>query len=372
MRQITVSDGFTSSSAPSQGTQAANALQSFASTAAFVTAKGSVAANGDKFYDTTDHVEKSYRNGAWTDVVTKDHAQVLTAKDIDGGTASNTSRLTLAKAASSVLAALTRKAGNLFLDTDKLEPKFDDGTNLRQFVPAGCELSYPGATAPTGWLFCRGQAVSRTTYADLFAAIGTAHGTGDGSTTFNVPDRRGMFLRGYWNDAAATVSSRSTDDVTATGHGFNRSGVPVRVSAITNLTGVTTGVTYYVIYVDANTIAFATTEANALSGTKIALGGSSVVATVTQYADPDAASRTAPAPGGSTGLGSVQSDEFFSHIHNTGKVMAGTTLGTSNDSYALVSKTNGSGGAATEPAVASSGGNETRPRNAVTNWIIKT
>jgi microcystin-dependent protein len=53
-----------------------------------------------------------------------------------------------------------------------------------------------GATAPTGYLICDGSAVSRTTYAHLFAAIGTANGVGDGSSTFNLPDFRGMFPRG--------------------------------------------------------------------------------------------------------------------------------------------------------------------------------
>lgn len=47
------------------------------------------------------------------------------------------------------------------------------------------------SSAPSGWLLCDGSAVSRTTYATLFAAIGTTYGTGDGSTTFNVPDMRG-------------------------------------------------------------------------------------------------------------------------------------------------------------------------------------
>lgn len=46
-------------------------------------------------------------------------------------------------------------------------------------------------SAPAGWLMCEGQAISRTTYAALFAAIGTAYGPGNGSTTFNVPDMRG-------------------------------------------------------------------------------------------------------------------------------------------------------------------------------------
>ena len=54
-------------------------------------------------------------------------------------------------------------------------------------VPAGVVLPYAAATAPTGWLICDGSAVSRTTYAALFAAIGTTYGAGDGSTTFNLP-----------------------------------------------------------------------------------------------------------------------------------------------------------------------------------------
>lgn len=52
-------------------------------------------------------------------------------------------------------------------------------------------------TAPTGWLKANGAAISRTTYADLFSAIGTTFGVGDGSTTFNLPDLRGEFVRAY-------------------------------------------------------------------------------------------------------------------------------------------------------------------------------
>jgi microcystin-dependent protein len=62
-------------------------------------------------------------------------------------------------------------------------------------VPAGAIQDFGMPTAPTGWLACDGQAVSRTTYADLFAAISTTWGAGDGSTTFNVPDLRDRFRR---------------------------------------------------------------------------------------------------------------------------------------------------------------------------------
>ncbi len=70
------------------------------------------------------------------------------------------------------------------------------GGTLWADCPVGTINAYGGATAPDGWLLCQGQAVSRTDYADLFTVIGTAFGSGDGSTTFNVPDFRGEFLRG--------------------------------------------------------------------------------------------------------------------------------------------------------------------------------
>jgi microcystin-dependent protein len=63
-------------------------------------------------------------------------------------------------------------------------------------------------TAPAGFLKANGAAVSRTTYADLFAAIGTTYGTGDGSTTFNLPDMRGEFPRG-WDDGRGVDSGRA-------------------------------------------------------------------------------------------------------------------------------------------------------------------
>lgn len=62
--------------------------------------------------------------------------------------------------------------------------------------PLGTINAFGGTTAPEGWLLCQGQTISRTEYADLFAVIGTNFGSGDGSTTFNLPDLRGEFLRG--------------------------------------------------------------------------------------------------------------------------------------------------------------------------------
>lgn len=78
------------------------------------------------------------------------------------------------------------------------------------YVPVGSGMDFWGTTAPTGYIFAYGQAVSRTDYALLFAAIGTAHGTGDGSTTFNVPDKRGRASFGKDN-MGGTSANRLTD-----------------------------------------------------------------------------------------------------------------------------------------------------------------
>lgn len=79
-------------------------------------------------------------------------------------------------------------------------------------VPVGGVMPYGGASAPSLWLLCYGQAVSRSTYSALFSAIGTAWGTGDGSTTFNLPDLRGRVPAGK-DDMGGSAASRITNSV---------------------------------------------------------------------------------------------------------------------------------------------------------------
>lgn len=67
----------------------------------------------------------------------------------------------------------------------------------RRLVPVGAVVPLAGSALPTGWFFCAGQELSRTTYADLFTTIGTIYGAGNGSTTFNIPDLRGRVVAGY-------------------------------------------------------------------------------------------------------------------------------------------------------------------------------
>ena len=73
-------------------------------------------------------------------------------------------------------------------------------------APIGAIDAFGGATAPTGWMLCDGSAISRTTYSELFTAIGTGYGVGDGSTTFNLPNGQGVFLRGA---GSQTINTRS-------------------------------------------------------------------------------------------------------------------------------------------------------------------
>ncbi|MCB9639360.1 MAG: tail fiber protein [Myxococcales bacterium] len=76
-------------------------------------------------------------------------------------------------------------------------------------TPVGGVLGFVGTSSqiPAGWFLCDGRAVSRTTYKDLFALLGTTHGAGDGSTTFNIPDYRGRFLRGVDNQTGRDPQS---------------------------------------------------------------------------------------------------------------------------------------------------------------------
>lgn len=90
-------------------------------------------------------------------------------------------------------------------------------------TPAGTVIYTARSTAPTGYLKANGAAVSRTTYSTLFAAIGTTYGSGDGSTTFNLPDLRGEFVRGVDDgrgvDSGRTLGSSQSSQNLAHDHG---------------------------------------------------------------------------------------------------------------------------------------------------------
>jgi len=84
-------------------------------------------------------------------------------------------------------------------------------SDFRTYImPAGSVIPYAGASAPTGFLLCDGSAVSRTTYAALFAVVGTTYGVGDGSSTFTLPDLRGRVVAGQ-DDMGGASADRLTD-----------------------------------------------------------------------------------------------------------------------------------------------------------------
>jgi len=84
-------------------------------------------------------------------------------------------------------------------------------TTLSTFsLPSGTVLPFAGTSAPSGYLLCFGQAISRSTYSSLFTAIGTTYGAGNGSSTFNVPDLRGRAIAGQ-DDMGGSSADRLTD-----------------------------------------------------------------------------------------------------------------------------------------------------------------
>lgn len=96
--------------------------------------------------------------------------------------------------------------GSIYYDSVNKKVRYYNGTSWADLgssgtidMPIGSVQSWLGASAPSGWLICNGQAVSRTTYASLFTIISTRFGTGDGSTTFNVPDLQGYQITGSGN-----------------------------------------------------------------------------------------------------------------------------------------------------------------------------
>jgi microcystin-dependent protein len=119
-------------------------------------------------------------------------------------------------------AALPRSGGVMTGDVDM------GGKSVLNASDAGLLGFSARPTAPPGWIKCNGAAISRTTYANLFAAIGTTHGAGDGTSTFNLPDYRGLFPRGLDDgkgiDTGRALGSLQDSQNLAHNHGINDPG----------------------------------------------------------------------------------------------------------------------------------------------------
>ncbi|WP_052272406.1 phage tail protein [Leisingera sp. ANG-M7] len=113
-----------------------------------------------------------------------------------------------------------------FWRNDVLVLRVGNDGSLKLTGQAGAVQSFAMGTPPAGWLECNGAAISRTAYADLFAKIGTLYGAGDGATTFNIPDYRGEFLRGWDNgrgiDGGRAMGSLQDHALQHHGHSYLR------------------------------------------------------------------------------------------------------------------------------------------------------
>ena len=92
-------------------------------------------------------------------------------------------------------------------------------STLKNTYPVGTAIMWPTGTPPDGYLECDGSAISRTTYSNLFTVISDDYGNGDGSTTFNLPDTRGKFTRGWANS-----STNDPDRASRTNRGDSTTG----------------------------------------------------------------------------------------------------------------------------------------------------
>jgi len=138
------------------------------------------------------------------------------------------------------------------------------------------DYCWSARAAKTKWLLCDGAAISRTTYAALFAQIATRYGSGDGSTTFNIPKSAGRTLiaagTGTVAEAVAAAAVNATTDVITVASNFDKwiTGMKVRLTTTTTLpAGLSLATDYFVIRVTATTIKLATSLANAIAGTAI-------------------------------------------------------------------------------------------------------
>lgn len=102
------------------------------------------------------------------------------------------------------------------------DPHNTIGLIQTQLVPPGAVFHFARNTAPNGYLVCNGAIVSRTTYANLFAAIGTTFGAGNGTTTFGLPNLLGEFIRGWDGgrgiDSGRTFGSFQSDEFKSHSH----------------------------------------------------------------------------------------------------------------------------------------------------------
>jgi microcystin-dependent protein len=251
-----------------------------------------------------------------------------------------------------VIASRGTASGIPSTGTDGLVPAAQGG------VPTGSMMAYAGSSAPSGWLLCAGQAVSRTTYAALFSAISTAYGAGDGSTTFNLPDLRGRIPAGK-DDMGGTAASRLQSIFTGA--------TTTAGSAV--VTGLSSGTGALAVGMSAfgSTLPAGVTIASIDSGTQITLStGTGVTAGTTTlrfgYLDAQALGSS-----GGSQTHTLTTSQMPAHTHT---VQAQASSGVNAGSFSVAMNTG-----ATTLTSSSTGGGQAHSNvqpSVIANYIIKT
>lgn len=270
----------------------------------------------------------------------------------------------------------------------RVVPPWTLDTGVPSFtMPPGIILPFAGATPPSAsYLLCDGAAISRSTYAALFAVIGTRWGRGDGSTTFNVPDARGRFLRGL-----DSTSSRDPDRLARV---ISGSGTTWTMSCTTtnlspNVTCASTENLCPGMSITGTGIPASTVVRSITNGTTFVLGNQDDSANVNATTS---ATNTMTFSAGATAdyVGSAQTTatklpttaftfttgtESADHTHTVpgGNTAGGTTGFSAPSSVTVAGSVTSSGKSATHTHSASSwggGDNESRPPNVDVNYII--
>ena len=266
-----------------------------------------------------------------------------------------------------ILAILSVLNGHI--DEDNLE---DGGVILSKLatsvanalVPVGSLLPYGGSSAPnSSWLLCYGQAVSRSTYSSLYAVLGDLYGSGDGSTTFNLPDLRGRVPVGLDNMGGSAANRiQRTSTITTT----NASATATVGSA----TGLSVG-----MYVESANVPDGTTI-TAISGTTVTLSTGTGVTAGTNTAARFSLLHDANTLGqvGGADVHTLITDQLASHSHAANA----SASGASGSSYLVAGDTsnarNGVQGSSSKAAIDNSGGGQAHPNmqpSQVVNYIIK-
>ena len=216
---------------PATRTDLNNALAALASTSSGDAEPGTTYANQLWYETDTDTLKiRNEANSGWVDVITLDASMTAAASELNQLDAITRGSILYGNA-SGETARLAAGGASTVLTSDGTDISWAAAGGAG--VPTGTVIYHAANTPPTDFIKANGAAVSRTTYSDLFTAIGTTFGVGDGSSTFNVPDLRGEFLRG-WDDSRGIDTGRSfgsaqADELKSHNHSIN-----VRYSATFN------------------------------------------------------------------------------------------------------------------------------------------